>query len=112
MGAMDHEVMATLLLSVFWFVLIVGVFLVFLVVHWKSRRTAASVLKSEETQALTGSPLNLRHSTLKRPNCWLAIKSKNLLTVQYALSLHNPKPCSWAEGLSGEGEQKIFVSPP
>ncbi|MDB6109571.1 MAG: hypothetical protein JWR69_1321 [Pedosphaera sp.] len=112
MGAMDHEVMATLLLSVFWFVLIIGVFLVFLIVHWKSRRTAARLPEYAEKQPSADTSLNLRHSTLKRPNCWLAIKSKNLLTVQYALSLHNPKPCSWAEGLSGDGEQKIFVSPP
>ena len=35
-----------------------------------------------------------------------------MLAVQSALALHNPKPCSWLEGLSGEGEQKLFVSPP
>jgi hypothetical protein len=111
MGALDHEVIATLLLSIFWFVLIIGVLLVFLIIHWKGRRTAVS-LKSEVKEEPPGSCFSFRHSTLKRPNCWLAIKSKNLLTVQYALSLHNPKPCSWAEGLSGDGEQKLFVSPP
>ncbi len=32
--------------------------------------------------------------------------------MQSALALHNPKPCLWSEGLSGDGEQKLFVSPP
>lgn len=26
--------------------------------------------------------------------------------------MHNPKPCSWLEGFAGDGEQKLFVSPP
>ncbi|WP_150107350.1 hypothetical protein [Pedosphaera parvula] len=34
------------------------------------------------------------------------------MTIQSALALHNPKPCSWLEGISGDGDQKLFVSPP
>ena len=45
-----------------------------------------------------------------RPACWLAIKSRSLVKVQSALGLHNAKPCSLAEGMSG-GE-KLFISPP
>jgi len=52
------------------------------------------------------------HLALKRPGCWLAIKNRNLLAVQTALALHKPKPCSLAEGLSGDGDQKLFISPP
>jgi hypothetical protein len=44
---------------------------------------------------------------LRRPSCWLAIKSKQLVAVQSALGLHNPKPCSWSDGL----EQKLFIAP-
>src|SRR5438128_6883782 len=51
-----------------------------------------------------------RPSYLRRPASWLAIKSRNLLAVQSALGLHNPKPCSWSEGLAGE--QKLFIAPP
>lgn len=46
----------------------------------------------------------------RRPGCWLAIKSRNLDAVQTALGLHNPKPCSWIEGLAGD--EKLFVAPP
>jgi hypothetical protein len=49
---------------------------------------------------------------LNRPPCWLAIKSRNLLAVQSALRLTNPRPCSWAEGLAGASEEKLFISPP
>src|SRR6185437_10102915 len=49
---------------------------------------------------------------LKRPECWLAVKSRNLAAVQAALGLHNSKPCSWVEGLLGSGDQMLFISPP
>src|SRR5271165_2594366 len=47
---------------------------------------------------------------LRWPGCWLAIKSRSSLAVQSALGLHNPKPCSWIQGLAGEG--KLFIAPP
>ena len=110
---MDHRLIATLLMSVFSFVLVMGVFLVYLVLRWRH-------LKSHEApQKLAGmpplsleSPPGFHHLALKRPNCWLAIKNRNLLAVQSALALHNPKPCPCLEGLSGEAERKLFVSPP
>ena len=37
---------------------------------------------------------------LRRPGCWLAIRSRNLAAVQSALGVHNAKPCSWLEGLA------------
>ncbi len=52
----------------------------------------------------------LPHMLLCRPCCWLAIKSRSLHAVQSALGLHNPKPCSFLEGMSG-GE-KLFIAPP
>lgn len=48
--------------------------------------------------------------TVRRPACWLAIKSRNLRTVETALGLHHVKPCSMFEGLGGE--QPVFVAPP
>src|SRR5580765_4396480 len=45
-------------------------------------------------------------SYLRRPASWLAIKSRSVMAVQSALGLHNPKPCSWTEGLAGE--DKLF----
>jgi hypothetical protein len=46
----------------------------------------------------------------RRPTCWLAIRSRNMLAVQSALELDNAKPCSWTEGLSSD--RRLFVSPP
>lgn len=51
-----------------------------------------------------------RTCIFRRPGCWLAVKSRNLLSVQSALGLHNPKPCSWTEGLTGD--EKLFIAPP
>jgi hypothetical protein len=46
----------------------------------------------------------------RRPTCWLAIRSRNLLAVQTALRLDNAKSCSWTEGLSSD--RRLFLSPP
>lgn len=51
-----------------------------------------------------------RTCIFRRPGCWLAVKSRNLLAVQSALGLHNPKPCSWTEGMTGD--EKLFIAPP
>jgi len=51
-----------------------------------------------------------RTCIFRRPGCWLAIKGENLRSVQSALCLHNPKPCSWSEGLAGQ--EKLFIAPP
>lgn len=47
---------------------------------------------------------------LRRPPCWLAIRSRSLPSVQAAFGLHNPKPCSWLRGLAGE--EPVFIAPP
>ncbi len=44
------------------------------------------------------------------PDAWVAVKSRNVFAVQKALSLHNPRPCSWLEGFTNA--DKLFVSPP
>jgi len=55
-------------------------------------------------------PISVHPAFLRRPDCWLAVKSRNLRAVQVALGLHNAKPCSWLEGLAA-GE-KLFIGPP
>ena len=47
---------------------------------------------------------------LCRPSCWLAIKCRSVRAVQSALGLHNPKPCSFLEGMNGA--EKLFIAPP
>src|SRR5437762_7392166 len=62
------------------------------------------------THNLSGDVFPSSLSYLRRPSCWLTIKSTSLTAVQSALGLHNPKPCSWSEGLAGE--KKLFIAPP
>lgn len=53
--------------------------------------------------------LHLR-SLAKRPTIWLAIRSGDPAQVLNALSLNDPTPCSWNEGILGEN--KLFIAPP
>ena len=48
-------------------------------------------------------------SFLPRPDRWLAVKRRTPAEVQAALGLHNPRSCSWLEGLMGE--EQFFIAP-
>ena len=113
MGVFNHEVIAGWLLSVLAFVLVTGVFLIFFIIHWRRHNalSASPHVVSGKDQPRPPA-LNCKHLALKRPGCWLAIKNRNLVAVQSALALHNSKPCSWAEGILGDTDEKLFISPP
>jgi len=93
-----------LLLLLFSIALSVGTSIIVAVIRQTRRKTPAV---AEASHAPPGCPYE--HSCIyRRPGCWLAIKSRNLRAVQTALGLHNPKPCSWMDGL----EEKLFIAPP
>ncbi len=51
-------------------------------------------------------------SILEHTCRWMVVRSNHLASVQSALGLHNPIPCSWGEGMSRLSERRLFVSPP
>ena len=81
--------------------------------HMRSRR---KLLATEEEQAELAqefsyfgiAPYNPLH--VRRPTRWLAIRSRDTLSVQAAFRLNKPRPCSWAEGVFSS--RKIFIAPP
>lgn len=98
------ELMPALLLLLFSIALAIGAGIVVLVVR-RARRMSVAPRVEGEFQC------PCEHTCLfRRPGCWLAVKSRNPLAVQAALGLHNPKRCSWSEGLAGDG--RLFISPP
>src|SRR6266446_8327546 len=98
-----------LLLILFASALSAGAALIFIAFRLVSRnreqRKTAPALEWEGSFQAPRRPFYSR-----RPAAWLAIRSRNLHAVQSALGLHNPKPCSWMEGLAGE--EKLFIAPP
>ncbi|HEX3799422.1 MAG TPA: hypothetical protein VH413_12050 [Verrucomicrobiae bacterium] len=112
MATQDHNLMASMLVLMLSFVVVMGIFLVYLVLRWRHVRLTTPAESRSFEELATALAIKGPRLGLKRPNCWLAIQNSDLLAVQSALALHNPKPCSWSEGLSGEGESKLFVSPP
>ncbi len=113
MGEFDHKIITLLLLSLLMLVLTLGAALVGLVVHWQRQGCLQghSIFVEYNRGRFPFFP-GFRPSFFNRPPCWLAIKSRNLLAVQSALRLNNPRPCSWVEGLAGDNERKLFISPP
>lgn len=68
-----------------------------------------ALVETQVSPPPTGFPYE-RSSFSRRPGCWLAVRCDQVLSVQSALGLHNPTPCSWAEGLAGE--KGLFIAPP
>jgi len=101
--------MPGLLLLLFSLALSIGAVTVLFVIH-QVRQKRLAPRQSTSRVAMPFSVPILNYASVRRPVCWLAIKSRNLRTVQSALGLHNPKPCSFMEGLAG-GE-KLFIAPP
>ncbi|HEV2394942.1 MAG TPA: hypothetical protein VG146_21545 [Verrucomicrobiae bacterium] len=98
--------MPVLLLMLFSIALSIGMGIIILVIRRARPKAAAPARKAGGSAALQYAP----NCVVPRPTCWLAVKTRSLLAVQSALSLHNPKPCSWIEGLVGD--EKLFIAPP
>ena len=114
MVATEHQDIILWLLSLLCFVVVMAGLMVFLVIQWHRRKSLPGSMEAdaaEDRLLILPSPQPPQF-VVKRATTWLAIKSGSVQAVQSALSLHNPKPCSWAEGLSGDHEQSLFVSPP
>jgi hypothetical protein len=108
MDVQNHKVIALLLVGFLAFVIMVGLFLTyFIILRNRSRKLALA--RSNETP---GEKHSFNPFGIKRSVSWLAVKHGNLQSVQAALTLHNPQPCPWSEGLAGSSDQKLFISPP
>jgi hypothetical protein len=101
------EVMPVALLVLFSIALAVGIGIVVVLVR---RSTIRGRKRSQRPPQCLAIPSGDHALVFPWPGCWLAVKSRSAFAVQSALGLHNPKPCSWIEGLSGE--EKLFIAPP
>lgn len=98
--------MPVLLLVLFGCALSIGITTVMLLIR---RARAHPALEPAEPLSSSSCPY-AQNCFMRRPGCWLAIKSRSVFAVQSALALHNPKPCPFLRGLTGE--EKLFIAPP
>ena len=95
-----------LLLVLFGLALSIGMGVVMVVL----RRCRGNPSEDPPKPSLNGMNHAAHACMFRRPGCWLAVKCADPVLVQRALALHNPKPCSWLEGLAGD--EKLFIAPP
>jgi hypothetical protein len=100
------DLMPVLLLLLFSMALSIGLATSVLLARRARRRARPPPLRPR----FEGTASCSHHCFLRRPACWLAIKSRSVLAVQSALGLHDTKPCPLLKGLSGE--EKLFIAPP
>lgn len=96
-----------LLLALFLMAVLGGTTVILLVLRWRRNRTETNPRISPGFKDVS---IALPAISLRRPNTWLAVRSRNVHAVQMALGLNNVQPCTWVEGLAGE--ERLFVAPP
>ncbi len=84
--------------------------IVLAILYRRKRLEAKGIQPTHETTYSVADFPSAHNAFLNRPSSWLAIRSRDLNAAQQALRLHNPKPCSWLEGIIGD--QKLFLAPP
>jgi hypothetical protein len=93
------------LLLLFGTALGIGGAIVLLACRWNRRAAARSPL--HRLHPVAGWPVLRRFRPLaKRPTAWLAIRNRDPAQVLDALSLSDPTPCSWNDGLAGENRHR------
>jgi hypothetical protein len=96
-----------LLLVLFMGAVLGGTTITVLVLSWKRKQLLA--LDQSLSRSFKDLSASVAPALLKRPQTWLAVRSKNVHAVQLALGLNNAQPCTWLEGLAGE--EKLFIAP-
>jgi hypothetical protein len=113
MGELEHNLISGLLLAVLTFALALTFLFMYLIVRLRKREHALVHQEADSEFNSASRAFGLpRHFPFKRPDCWLAVRNNSLHAVQSALALHHAKPCSWADGLADDSDQKLFISPP
>ena len=80
-----------------------GIFIWMMVLHRRTR--AMEQLTPRKALAPT-----FESAFTSRPALWMAVRATDPRTVQAALGLNQPIPCSWKEGMTGE--RSFFIGPP
>ena len=104
------DVIPLLLLMLFAVAFGAGTVMAVWAISWHRRNASlaeAPVIPPDASAFYPAAPLR---AYWRRPTCWLAIRSRDMQAVQLALGLHNPRPCSWSEGLLSA--RKLFIAPP
>jgi hypothetical protein len=94
-----------MLLAMQMLALVVAVMVLLWVIALHRRARAAEELTQLKTIVPT-----FESAFASRPPLWMAVRATNPGTVQSALGLNQPTPCSWKEGMTGE--RNFFIGPP
>jgi hypothetical protein len=113
-GDYENQIIIFLLLSLLVVVVLLGLVLTAMVLHWRLRQGAwSSIRLFRATAAMPWeSTAPASRSAQARPATWLAVRTTHLKAVQRALALNDLRPCAWTESLTSETSRRLYVSPP
>jgi hypothetical protein len=104
----DPALIPTVLLILFSAALASGALIVLLAMRWRRRELLRGTARVRIARPQDVEPNGVAFSCF--PPAWVAIRCRNLRTVQSALGLSNPRPCTFLNGLALE--HKLFIAPP
>ncbi|MBI1842013.1 MAG: hypothetical protein HYR88_14330 [Verrucomicrobia bacterium] len=109
LSAVPNDLTPFLLILGFFFVVGIGGLFVALVIRGSPQARGVRNILGERLlwrpESSSWEPL------FDAPFRWLAIRGSNPATIQAALGLRNPKPCSWEEGMHWALDHRLFISP-
>jgi hypothetical protein len=111
-GFRTGDLIAYLLVSLLAMVLFLGALCVLLVLQVRQSKKSLALTKPSVARQPMSREQKAKPLLFDFPGRWLAVKSANPHSVQNALGLNNPTPCSWEQGLARSQDFKLFVSPP
>jgi hypothetical protein len=111
METYTNEVTAGLLLISLMAVFVIALLFLSAMVHLRRVRASSLRTSRKADPAMVSRP-RYCPSVFDYACRWLVIKGSNMGSVQTALGLLNPIPCSWGEGLSQLPDHQLFISPP
>ncbi len=102
--------MPVMLLLLFSIALSIGTGLIVVLIRRARNRPHKHQEKDRSNTPITPAYPASHACFFRRPESWLAVKSRNLLAVKAAVGLQHVKPCSWLQGLAGD--ERLFIAPP
>ena len=100
---MDVKILTLLVEHLLALVVAVMVFVWMIFLHRRARATVELTPRKVVVPAFES-------AFVSRPALWMAVRATDPKTVQAALGLNQPIPCSWQEGMTGE--RSFFIGPP
>lgn len=107
------DYVAVFMLGLLFLILAVGALFVWMAArHARERKAWAEAEFRHRSRSRWAEGGGFRPEIFESPCRWIAVRTTEPRAVQKALKLANPTLCTWAEGMAGARDRRLFITPP